>query len=129
VLTLGTGVGCALFRNRRLLLHIELGQYHARRRKTYDQYIGQAALLRKGPARWNRRVRKVIEAVTDLTCCDVLYIGGGNARKLAIDMPAHVRIVSNTAGITGGIRLWEPELDELFCGEPMAQAQHDARLP
>jgi len=129
VLTLGTGVGCALFRNRRLLLHIELGQYHARRRKTYDQYIGQAALLRKGPARWNRRVRKVIETVTDLTCCDVLYIGGGNARKLAIDMPAHVRIVSNTAGITGGIRLWEPELDELFCGEPMAQAQHDARLP
>jgi polyphosphate glucokinase len=129
VLTLGTGVGCALFRNRRLLLHIELGQYHARRRKTYDQYIGQAALLRKGPERWNRRVRKVIEAVTDLTCCDVLYIGGGNARKLAIDMPAHVRIVSNTAGITGGIRLWEPELDELFCGEPMAQAQHDSRQP
>ena len=48
VLTLGTGVGCALFRNRRLLLHLELGQYHARRRKTYDQYIGQAALLKKG---------------------------------------------------------------------------------
>ena len=74
-------------------------------------------------------VRKVIEAVTDLTCCDVLYIGGGNARKLAIDMPAHVRIVSNTAGITGGIRLWEPELDELFRGEPMAQAQYNARQP
>ena len=36
VLTLGTGVGCALFRNRRLLLHLELGQHRARRRKTYD---------------------------------------------------------------------------------------------
>ena len=129
VLTLGTGVGCALFRNRRLLLHLELGQYHARRRKTYDQYIGQAALLRKGRERWNRRVRKVIDTVTDLTSCDVLYVGGGNARKLAIDMPPHVRIVSNTAGITGGIRLWEPELDELFRDEPMAQAQHDARQP
>jgi hypothetical protein len=44
----------------------------------------------------------------------VLYIGGGNARKIAFEPPAHVRIVSNTAGITGGIRLWEPELDELF---------------
>jgi polyphosphate glucokinase len=129
VITLGTGVGCALFRNRRLLLHLELGQYHARSRKTYDQYIGQAALQKKGPERWNRRVRKVIDTVTELTACDVLYIGGGNARKLAVEMPPHVKIVSNTAGITGGIRLWEPELDELFRGEPMAQAQHNARQP
>lgn len=129
VLTLGTGVGCALFRNRRLLLHLELGQHRARGRKTYDQYIGQAALVRKGPKRWNRRVRKVIDTVTGLTSCDVLYIGGGNARKLTLDVPPHVRIVSNTAGITGGIRLWEPELDELFRGEPMARARETARLP
>jgi polyphosphate glucokinase len=126
VITLGTGVGCALFRNRRLLLHLELGQHRARRRKTYDQYIGQAALVRKGPGRWNRRVRKVIDTVSELTNCDVLYVGGGNARKLAIDMPPHVRIVSNTAGITGGIRLWEPELDEFSRGEPMAQARSNA---
>ena len=63
-------------------------------------------------------MRQVIETVTDLTSCDVLYIGGGNARKIAFELPAHVTIVSNTAGITGGIRLWEPELDELFRGEP-----------
>ena len=114
VLTLGTGVGCALFRNRRLLLHLELGQHRARKGKTYDQYIGHAALLAKGPERWNRRLRKAIDTVTGLTSCDVLYIGGGNARRIAVQMPAHVRIVSNTAGITGGIRLWEAELDELF---------------
>jgi len=129
VLTLGTGVGCALFRNRRLLLHLELGQYRVRRGKTHDQYIGQAALARKGPGRWNRRVRKVIDTVTELTCCDVLYIGGGNARKLAIEVPPHVRIVSNTAGITGGIRLWDTELDEFFRGEPKAQAHDIARQP
>jgi polyphosphate glucokinase len=129
VLTLGTGVGCALFRNRRLLLHLEFGQYRVRRGKTYDRYIGQAALVKKGPQRWNRRVRKVIDTVTELTSCDVLYIGGGNARKLALEVPPHVRIVSNTAGITGGIRLWEPELDELFRGVPMAQAHATARQP
>ena len=55
VLTLGTGVGCALFRNRRLLLPLELGQHRARRGKTYDRYIGQAALAAKGLQRWNRR--------------------------------------------------------------------------
>ena len=129
VLTLGTGVGCALFRNRRLLLHLELGQYRARRRKTYDRYVGQAALAKKGPDRWNKRMRKVIDQVTELTCCDVLYIGGGNARKLALEVPPHVRIVSNTAGITGGIRLWEPELDELFRGVPMAQAPASVGQP
>src|SRR5499426_1872932 len=122
VLTLGTGVGCALFRNRRLLLHLELGQHRMRKGKTYDQYIGQAALAKRGSERWNKRARRAINAVTSLTCCDVLYIGGGNARKLTLQVPAHVRIVSNTAGITGGIRLWDAELDELFQGVAMAQA-------
>ena len=72
-------------------------------------------------------MRKAIDAVTSLTCCDVLYVGGGNARKLTAEMPGHVRVVSNTAGITGGIRLWEPELDELFRDVPMAQARDMAR--
>jgi polyphosphate glucokinase len=121
VLTLGTGVGCALFRDRRLLTTLELGQHFARKRQTYDQYVGQAALATKGTQRWNRRVRRVIDAVTGLTTCDVLYVGGGNARKIAFDLPDHVRIVSNAAGITGGIRLWDPELDELFRDRPSAQ--------
>ena len=120
VLTLGTGVGCALFRNRRLLLHLELGQHRARRGKTYDEYIGLAALADKGPRRWNRRVRRVIYAVTSLTNCDVLYVGGGNARKVAFALPPHVRIVDNAAGITGGIRVWDPELDELFANGSIA---------
>jgi polyphosphate glucokinase len=123
VLTLGTGVGCALFRNHRLLLHLELGQHRARRGKTYDQYIGQAALAKKGTQRWNRRVRRAIDTVTSLTSCDVLYIGGGNARKIAFEVPSHVRIVSNTAGLTGGLRLWEPDLDELFRGELPGEAR------
>jgi polyphosphate glucokinase len=127
VLTLGTGVGCALFRNRRLLLHLELGQHRARKGKTYDQYIGQVALVEIGSDRWNRRVRKVIGTVTGLTSCDTLYVGGGNARKLAFEMPAHVKVVSNTAGITGGVRLWEPQLDELFASEPMARPDDLAR--
>jgi polyphosphate glucokinase len=119
VLTLGTGVGCALFRNRRLLLHLELGQHRARGGKTYDRYIGQAALAKKGTQRWNKRVRRAIDTVTDLTNCDVLYIGGGNARKIAFEVPSHVRIVSNMAGLTGGLRLWEADLGELFCCEPL----------
>jgi polyphosphate glucokinase len=120
VVTLGTGVGCALFRNRRLLLHLELGHHLARKGKTYDQYLGQAALAAKGPERWNRRVRRAIDAVSSLTCCDVLYVGGGNARKITFDVPPHVRVVSNIAGVTGGVRLWEPGLEELFGSKALA---------
>ena len=50
VLTLGTGVGCAIFRDRRLLVQLELGQHRARKGKSYDQYAGQAALALKGRA-------------------------------------------------------------------------------
>jgi polyphosphate glucokinase len=127
VLTLGTGVGCALFRDRRLLVQLELGQHRARKGKSYDQYAGQAALVMKGPQQWNRRIRKVIIAVSELTNCDTLYIGGGNARKIAFQTPRHVKIVSNAAGITGGVRLWEPVLDELFAGVPMADASRYQR--
>jgi polyphosphate glucokinase len=127
VLTLGTGVGCALFRDRRLLVQLELGQHRARKGKSYDQYAGQAALVMKGPQKWNRRIRKVIIAVSELTNCDTLYIGGGNARKIAFQTPRHVKIVSNAAGITGGVRLWEPVLDELFAGVPMADASRYQR--
>ena len=121
VLTLGTGVGCALFRGRRLLLHLEFGQLMRRKGQNYDAYVGQQALVAKGVERWNRRVRRTIDTVTGLTSCDRLYIGGGNARKLAFELPAHVRVASNIAGITGGVRLWEPEMDEYFRDEPMAQ--------
>jgi polyphosphate glucokinase len=129
VMTLGTGVGCALFRNRGLLLHLELGQHRARKGKTYDQYIGQRALAKIGLERWNRRLSKAIESVLVLSSCDRLYVGGGNARKIAFELPPQVRAVSNTAGITGGVRLWEPQLDDLFGSEPMAQMQASEGSP
>jgi polyphosphate glucokinase len=120
VITLGTGVGCALFRKRRLLLHLEFGQ-HRRMDQIYDQYIGQAGLTAAGVETWNERVRESVKTVIDLTNCDVLYIGGGNARRLAGGLPPQVRIVSNAAGVTGGVRLWEPDMDEFFVGEVNAQ--------
>ena len=58
--------------------------------------------------------RKAIGFIHTLTNCDMLYIGGGNAKHLQVDLPHKVRIVSNEAGITGGIRLWDAKLDEMF---------------
>ena len=113
VITLGTGMGFALFQDGRPAPHLELSQHPVRGRKTYDMYVGNAALRAIGRKRWNRRVRTAIGFITTLTNCDKLYIGGGNGRHVKLDLPENVRIVSNEAGITGGIRLWDAKADEM----------------
>jgi polyphosphate glucokinase len=120
VITLGTGIGCALFRDRRLLLHLEFGQ-HLRGDQSYDRFLGAAALEAIGPEQWNARLLETVATVTRLTSCDVLYVGGGNSRRVDVALPDHVRVVSNAGGVTGGARLWEADLDEHFLGVPNAQ--------
>ena len=46
------------------------------------------ALHRHGKKKWNRHVLKTIETVDSLLHYDVLYLGGGNARHLSVDLPA-----------------------------------------
>lgn len=114
VITLGTGMGFALFEDGVPGPHLELSQHPVRSDKTYDQYIGNAALREVGKKRWNRRVRRAIGFIDILASFDTLYIGGGNTKFLEPGLPASVRIVSNEAGITGGIRLWDAALDRAF---------------
>ena len=114
VITLGTGMGFALFEDGVPGPHLELSQHPVRGRKTYDQYVGNAALRAIGRKRWNRRVRTAIGHIATLTSFDVLYIGGGNSRHMQGVLPDKARIVSNEAGITGGIRLWDATLDAKF---------------
>lgn len=107
VLTLGTGLGSALFRDGELLPHMEFAQFPALGKKTLNRYVGKAARRKIGRKKWNRRVEKTIRAFRTLLLFDRLYLGGGNARKLDIALPPDVLIVSNEAGLSGGIRLWD----------------------
>lgn len=107
VLTLGTGVGSAVFAGGWLAPHLELAQHPLYDGGTYNDYVGNAALRRHGKKKWNRRVLRTIEVVHGLLHYDVLYIGGGNARRLSVDLPDSVRIAANVNGITGGIHLWD----------------------
>lgn len=114
VITLGTGMGFALYQDGRLMPQLELSQHPVRKHKTYDMYIGNAALHEVGKQRWNRRVQRALGYIETLTTYDTLYIGGGNAKAIHFDLPLKVQVVSNDAGITGGIRLWDAHLDESF---------------
>lgn len=111
VLTLGTGVGSAVFSNGALAPHLELAHHPLHNSMTYNDYIGDDARRTHGLKKWNRRVRRTIDIVYSLLHYDMLYLGGGNAADVGIDnLPDHVRIASNDAGITGGIRLWDKKV-------------------
>ncbi|HEY4135690.1 MAG TPA: ROK family protein [Alphaproteobacteria bacterium] len=107
VLTLGTGLGSAVFTDGRLAPHLELGHHPIHGSKTYDEYIGDAARHACGAKKWNHRVLKAINIVHTLLNYDTLYLGGGNAAKLKGPLPEHTHVCSNDAGLTGGIHLWD----------------------
>jgi polyphosphate glucokinase len=111
VLTLGTGVGSAVFENGVLAPHLELAHHPIHKDKTYNDYIGAEARHTHSRKKWNRRVLRTIDTVYSLLHYDVLYLGGGNSSDVDSDhLPDHVRIASNDAGITGGIRLWDEKV-------------------
>jgi polyphosphate glucokinase len=108
VMTLGTGVGTALFFNGTLLPHLELGHTPFRKGMTTEEQIGNAPRKAVGNERWVKRVQKAVAAYDTYLYYDRIYIGGGNARLLPADaFGAKATIVSNTAGILGGIRIWD----------------------
>lgn len=110
VLTLGTGLGSAIFDGGRLAPHLELSHAPVKWGLTYDAYIGEHERLRLGDSHWSRRVRAMIEDLQPVVRWDRLYLGGGNARRIT-DTVLHrlgdeVVIVPNSAAAVGGVRAW-----------------------
>ena len=106
VLTLGTGMGCALFIDGRYVPNLELAHHPFHKRKTYEEWIGMKALERVGKHEWNKRVREVLDLVQPIFNPTTIYLGGGNAHKLHGKLPRNVKISDNVAGLLGGIALW-----------------------
>ena len=108
VVTLGTGVGTAFFLEGRLLPHMEFAHHPFRKSLTYNECLGEAARRKAGNAKWLERVSELIATMRSLTFYDHLFIGGGNSARLTkLRLPTDVTLVDNSAGILGGIKLWE----------------------
>ena len=110
VVTLGTGVGTALFQNGVLAPHLELAHHPFRKGETYNEQLGEAAFEKIGTKRWRSRVKLAIEELYELIHYDHCFIGGGNARHLQGFLEGPITIVDNVAGILGGIKLWDDTL-------------------
>ena len=109
VVTLGTGVGTALFREGVLAPHIDLSHHPLAKGETYNERVGEAAFTRIGMKRWRTRVLEMLEILDGLFNFDRCFVGGGNSRHLSGRLGPRYELVDNVAGILGGIRLWEGE--------------------
>ena len=107
VMTLGTGCGTALFHEGTLLPHLELGHAPFRKGETFEEQIGNAARKVIGNSRWSQRVLKAIDAYREFLFFDHMYLGGGNSKHIDAELPPDATIVPNSAGILGGIKLWD----------------------
>jgi polyphosphate glucokinase len=110
VLTLGTGIGSAVFANGRMTPHLELAHHPIHKSETYDEWLGDKARKKIGDRKWSRRVFVMMGIVRTLLNYDHLYLGGGNAPNLPAKLPKNVSIASNDMGIIGGVRLWDDEI-------------------
>ncbi len=108
VITLGTGVGTALFHDGTLLPHLELSHGPFMDGLSFDIALGNAHRKEIGKEEWAQRVRHAVQAFDDMLFFDRLFVGGGNAKRLtSADIGPKGEIVPNTSGILGGVRVWD----------------------
>jgi polyphosphate glucokinase len=108
VLTLGTGMGNALFTNGHLCPGLELG-HHPWRKRTYEDYIGRRGLDKYGKKEWNILLQEAIAQTEATFNWDYLYLGGGNTKKIEFKLGPNIKIVSNETGLLGGVFLWKDQ--------------------
>jgi polyphosphate glucokinase len=115
VMTLGTGLGCAIFDGGRLAPHLEMSQAPVRWGLSYDTYIGEHERRRLGDALWARRIARMVEGLRPVFMWDRLYLGGGNSRHITPTVVSRlgddVVIVPNAAALVGGARAWQLQTD------------------
>ena len=93
-----------------LLPHLELAHHPISKRRTYDDYIGERALIEFGLEKWNKRLKKALGILQTVFNYDHLFIGGGNSKKITFETGEAITLVSNLDGIKGGAKVWQREM-------------------
>jgi len=103
-LGLGTGLGSALVVDG-IVEPMELGHLPYKK-GTYEKYVGQRALEKRGKKKWRRHVADVVASLIAALEPDDVVLGGGNVKKLK-ELPTGCRAGDNANAFPGGFRLWE----------------------
>ena len=123
-LGLGTGLGTALVIDGQLE-PMELAHLPYKKGKTYEQFVGEAALRRLGRKKWQKEVLDVTRLLTAALEPEYIVMGGGNVRKLRV-LPPLTERGDNRNAVVGGVRLWR---DALPGGAPSARRNSDTASP
>jgi polyphosphate glucokinase len=107
VLTLGTGMGTALFTDGVLVPNLELGHHPWHDGQTYEDVVRDSELKRIGPVAWTARVLNALEQLDPIFNYDTLHLGGGNVRHLRAELPGNVRVFSLAEAMRGALKLWD----------------------
>jgi polyphosphate glucokinase len=106
-LGLGTGLGSAFIVDG-VVEPMELAHLPYKHGKTFEQFVGAAALERMGKKKWIKAVNDVVAQLKNALQADYVVLGGGNARRLTT-LPPDTFAGSNTHACEGGFRLWHTE--------------------
>ena len=96
----GTGLGTTLIKDN-TLIPLEGGHLPYKKHKTFEQYVGKAALEEFGETKWRKHALIVIGILRDAFVAQDVVLGGGNA-ELINPLPENTRRVDNHAAFKGG---------------------------
>lgn len=102
-LGLGTGLGSAMVVEG-LVVPMELAHLPYKK-GTYEDYVGAAALRKRGKKKWRRDVAEVVAYLIAALQPDDVVVGGGNVHTLA-ELPKGWRAGDNANAFVGGFRMW-----------------------
>ena len=107
-LGLGTGLGSTMIVDG-VIEPMELGHLPYKK-STYEDYVGERGLERRGKHKWRRHVEDVVARWIAALEPDDVVLGGGNVKHLR-DLPPGCRAGDNANAFLGGFRLWEETAD------------------
>ncbi len=103
-LGLGTGLGSTLIVEG-VVAPLELAHLPYKK-KTYEDYVGNAGLKRSGKKKWRRHVEVIVGLLKYAMQADYVVLGGGNARLIK-QLPPDTQLGKNANAFKGGFRMWE----------------------
>jgi polyphosphate glucokinase len=103
-LGLGTGLGSAMIVEN-VAQPMELAHLPYKDGRTFEEYVGEAALEKSGQEAWQKEVAAVVARLQAALEPDYVVLGGGNVRLLD-ELPPGCRRGDNKNAFTGGFRLW-----------------------